>query len=288
MAPVVTCYRSVFDTAGGVIRSRASLQERARSPRSYSAKADVGRYCDGRLSCRNLDGFQGTQSVTQDHDIEPLPTRAKLVAAFSDLAGFAYTTWRSTSKRPLYRVNVALSRFVADLDERDRVWRALAIHAERAGLAPHLQSRAACHPWALPARHDGDAYDYLEFEGEPFDVDAALEFVPAQEPLPEPAAYPLHTDLSHRLDRCRRYVDAMDPAIAGANGHAQCFRVACVVVRGFGIPDDHALEILSEYSGRCSPAWSRRELVHKIRQAARRGQMAFGALAERPLERRSA
>jgi hypothetical protein len=74
--------------------------------------------------------------------------------------------------------------------------------------------------------------------------------------------------------RAVRYVDTMPIAIAGSGGHDALFKVACVVIRGFDLPDVMAIEILRHYSAKCDPPWSERELEHKIAQARK---MASGA-----------
>jgi hypothetical protein len=166
----------------------------------------------------------------------------------------------------------------------------------RAYGAPSLSSRSEAEPdyaardasrcWAAPS--NGPHYKAFELRGALFDVGAALDRFPPPSPLPEPAKREPSNDLASRIERARRYVDKMDAAIAGANGHTQTFRVACVLVRGFSLPPDVALEILSEYNGRCSPAWSVPELRHKVQSAAQRSTRTHGWLVDRPIERRSA
>jgi len=68
-------------------------------------------------------------------------------------------------------------------------------------------------------------------------------------------------------DRARAYVAQMDAAVSGAGGHDVTFRVACVLVEGFSLSGGDALEIMREYNSRCDPAWSDRELEHKVRSA---------------------
>lgn len=81
-------------------------------------------------------------------------------------------------------------------------------------------------------------------------------------------------------ERCLRYIDRMPLAVSGAGGHDAFFRVACVVVRGFSLPDGAALEVLRYYSSRCSPPWSEREIRHKLEQAKRSRDYSPGYLLE--------
>jgi hypothetical protein len=82
------------------------------------------------------------------------------------------------------------------------------------------------------------------------------------------------------LERARRYVDGLPPAIAGQHGDLHTFRVCCRLVRGFMLPDADALRLLAEWNTRCEPPWSERELFEKIRRARRYGREPIGGLLE--------
>jgi RecA-family ATPase len=69
------------------------------------------------------------------------------------------------------------------------------------------------------------------------------------------------------VDKARRYLDRMPPAISGQSGHDQTFRVACVLCQGFGLPPEEARPLMVEYSARCVPPWSEREIDHKLSDA---------------------
>lgn len=69
------------------------------------------------------------------------------------------------------------------------------------------------------------------------------------------------------IERARRYVAAMPAAQSGAGGHNATFAVACALVKGFGLSIAEARPLLEEYNGRCSPAWSPKDLEHKLTQA---------------------
>lgn len=68
-------------------------------------------------------------------------------------------------------------------------------------------------------------------------------------------------------DRAAKYVAKMPPAISGSGGHNAAFRVACVLVLGFGLSESEALGIMHQWNATCQPPWSDRELLHKVRQA---------------------
>lgn len=71
-----------------------------------------------------------------------------------------------------------------------------------------------------------------------------------------------------KLERARRYLAQVDPAISGSGGHDTTFRAACRMVIGFDLSPDEAFNLLwSEYNHRCVPPWTEKELRHKVDQA---------------------
>jgi hypothetical protein len=84
----------------------------------------------------------------------------------------------------------------------------------------------------------------------------------------------------NRVDRARRYLAALPPAIAGQHGDLHTFRVCCRLVRGFALSDSEALTLLAEWNARCQPSWSERELLDKLRRARRYGREPVGGLLE--------
>lgn len=71
------------------------------------------------------------------------------------------------------------------------------------------------------------------------------------------------------LERARKYVSTMPPAISGQGGDKAAFRVACVLVKGFGLGESEAMQVMREYNMSCQPAWSEKELQRKVLSAAR-------------------
>lgn len=69
------------------------------------------------------------------------------------------------------------------------------------------------------------------------------------------------------IERARRYVSKLEAAVSGGGGHNATIHVACVLVKGFALSQDDALTVMREYNLRCSPAWSERELLHKVASA---------------------
>ena len=80
------------------------------------------------------------------------------------------------------------------------------------------------------------------------------------------------------VDRAKRYLASVPPAIAGQHGDVHTFRICCRLVRGFALNDDQALHALEEWNARCQPPWSLEELLDKLRRAARYGREPVGGL----------
>jgi hypothetical protein len=123
--------------------------------------------------------------------------------------------------------------------------------------------------------------------GKPYRWAPGMELsMPAVE-LPEPPAWLVEildgirgnlqaptcsTPLSPSSDvekRALAYLDAMPPAISGQGGHNVTYSAATMLVHGFEIPQDQALEmLLAHYNPRCEPPWTEKELRHKVQDAA--------------------
>jgi hypothetical protein len=83
------------------------------------------------------------------------------------------------------------------------------------------------------------------------------------------------------IERAKRYVASVPPAIAGQHGDVHTFRVCCRIVRGFALDNDEALNVLAEWNARCEPPWSEADLLDKLRRAARYGREPVGGLLVR-------
>ncbi len=80
------------------------------------------------------------------------------------------------------------------------------------------------------------------------------------------------------VERAKRYLASVPPAIAGQHGDVHTFRVCCRLARGFALDDEQALHVLLEWNARCQPPWSEAELLDKLRRAARYGREPIGGL----------
>lgn len=105
-----------------------------------------------------------------------------------------------------------------------------------------------------------------------------------EDPPPEPKPAPTMKS-SDVIKRAMAYLAKCEPAVSGQGGHATTFKVACAIVRGFNIDEATAFELLKTYNARCAPPWSERALMHKIKQASKRGKEAFGELLNETKQR---
>lgn len=112
-----------------------------------------------------------------------------------------------------------------------------------------------------------------------------VRYTPLAFPAP-PAPAPSHPTpplvsskvFLHVVERARRYLARVEPAVAGQHGDLHTFRVCCRVARGFALDDQDAFRVLSEWNTRCVPPWSERELVAKIAHARKYGREPTGHL----------
>ena len=87
------------------------------------------------------------------------------------------------------------------------------------------------------------------------------------------------------VERARRYLSAVPPAVSGRHGDVHTFCVCCRLVRGFALDDEDAFAALTEWNARCEPPWSDRDLRDKLRRARRYGREPIAGLLD---ERRGA
>ncbi len=108
----------------------------------------------------------------------------------------------------------------------------------------------------------------------PRDFPVALQSSVARRPtVSEPAC-----QTAEALERARRYVAVIPPAVAGNGGDAATFCVCCRLVRGFALEDEDALGVLAEWNSACVPPWSEEELRAKLKGARRYGREPVGGL----------
>jgi putative DNA primase/helicase len=86
-----------------------------------------------------------------------------------------------------------------------------------------------------------------------------------------PLSSPSHSSSDLLAKRVRGWIAAGPGSISGQGGHARAFEVAQGLVNGFELSPDTALGfMLSDFNPKCEPAWSLRELQHKIEEAQKK------------------
>tara|TARA_R110000868_G_scaffold374505_1_gene638996 strand:+ start:753 stop:2072 length:1320 start_codon:yes stop_codon:yes gene_type:complete len=71
------------------------------------------------------------------------------------------------------------------------------------------------------------------------------------------------------IDRAAKYLAKMPIAVDGSNGSKDCFKAACVCVKGFLLTADESLDAMRDWNANCQPPWSEHELLHKLSDAAK-------------------
>jgi hypothetical protein len=104
-----------------------------------------------------------------------------------------------------------------------------------------------------------------------YSVEKIEGHLPRPEPV-HPVAYvpPADVDAGRVIERARRYLAKLPPAVSGCGGHDATFHAACCLILGFGLSVDDAFAILAEWNATCDPPWSERELRHKLQSADQR------------------
>lgn len=74
------------------------------------------------------------------------------------------------------------------------------------------------------------------------------------------------------IERARRYLQTIPGAVAGQGGDNVTYRVACTLVRDFGLSDEEALPLFREWNAKCRPPWSEADLRAKLRNARKHGR----------------
>lgn len=136
-------------------------------------------------------------------------------------------------------------------------------------LSPSVHPNGGRYAWA-----EGHAPGEIELAEYPDFMRPELE-KPEALPITTPATPPPTTTAPPNvIERARRYLATMDPAIEGAGGHGDLLAAARVLVTGFNLSDDATLSLLwNEYNPRCSPPWNpadpqeRRDFERKVSEA---------------------
>ena len=80
-------------------------------------------------------------------------------------------------------------------------------------------------------------------------------------------------DEAECIEEATKMLTSAPPAIAGQKGHGTLWIVAQRLMRSFELPIETAFELIQQhYNPRCIPAWSDREIYHKLEQGRDKGR----------------
>jgi hypothetical protein len=86
---------------------------------------------------------------------------------------------------------------------------------------------------------------------------------------------PMHTDI---IERARRYLAKMPPAIQGSGGSTATFNAA-LALHGFGLTGEPAMRLFNEWNAtHCTPPWKETDLLRKLTDAAKCARKPAGHL----------
>lgn len=244
---------------------------RAMNARKFNVFVSVNAVSPGRRS-RTRDSMGVVRHVFLDADDDGGRTLAQ-VRARSDLPTPSYTLHSSANHVHLFwRVtgfsHAAVERLQKQLARElgaDSAATPVTQNTRLPGFFNH--KRAEPHLVTIEYRDVTARYTPYDFP--------AVKAPPAWNAAPRRSAPPLDCPV---LERARRYLASVPPAIAGQHGDVHTFRVCCRLVRGFALSEEQALEALSEWNARCQPPWSSDELLDKLRRAERYGREPVGGL----------
>jgi hypothetical protein len=289
MMPVFWLSPSLTEPRGRqVAMPWSKFEKRVEQPKLAASKESLARLAPVEFR----GGYRCLANVIRVHaavfDIDDGSDLATILVPLEGLYAIVHSTFSATEARTRWRVIMPLDRPV-DAEGYDRVWRWLAFKLEQFGISPDYGARDASRAWAVPARPPNGFYVARVAGGAFASTSEAFAAVPKPEPQSLPPRFDRGDSYDRRLERASKYIDTMPAAISGSQGHVATFRVALVLVRGFGLHTDDALRLLAEeYNPRCLPPWSLPELRHKVRQAVQRGRLPHGYLADRARWERTA
>jgi replicative DNA helicase len=141
-----------------------------------------------------------------------------------------------------------------------------------------------------PSRHaGGHRYAWVAGRG-PDDIDCAVmpdwmiaampnddrASATSEAPASELPPYQGPVPVEERVRRCLAYLEEVPGAVSGEGGHNHTFYVAFLIVRGFAVPLDEAMEVFQEWNEKCAPPWTEKELQHKLEDSLKRCTSLFG------------
>jgi len=261
-----------------------------REPAKYAGKWNHPGWSPGLFEpcLRRAANVREMHLLGLDYDGDSGATIDEALACWAGVRGFLYSTKSHKPEQHRFRVMLLLSRPV-DGQEYKRLWLLADAMLREAGHKVDGQAKDAARFWYAPGTEDGTPHEFVDFAGEPVDVDAWLEEAPELPPVVSTGDFdgPEEVDAPDEVvAAARSYLGAMPGAVSGQGGHPATFRAAVALVRGFGLSRGQALRLLvDDYNARCLPPWSEGELRHKVEGAFTSSTKPWGYLRARPTVR---
>ena len=139
-------------------------------------------------------------------------------------------------------------------------------------IAPGIDIRAEGGYIIAPPSH---GYSFIACSEETLVADAPEWLVQLAAPKPVPVPEIVITDerqypVGDGIERARKYLAKMPAAVSGSGGHAATYAAAVAMVHWFELSESDALGLmLSDYNHKCYPPWTKKELAHKVSDAAK-------------------
>lgn len=229
---------------------------------------------------RKASNVVGVSALVLDYDAGTT-SLDDAAALWADHFGAMHTTRSHKPEHPRFRVILPLTRIVTP-DEFAVVWRWASKIAAGANHKIDTKTKDLARLWYRPALTEG--YETRRLTGDPIDPDPIIaahkyDENERQREREEQRSPAQSTDIEKRASK---YLAKLPEAISGSGGHQALWTAALALVRGFRLPPERALSMLSrEYNPRCKPMWSERELRHKVTDAEADATTPYGYLADR-------
>lgn len=260
-------------TLSWVTNSRFQAWLRAKNAERFNIYVSVNAIARGRRA-RTRDAIGGVRHIFLDADHDAPKVLARLAArqdlptpsyAIHSSPGRVHVLWR-VSGFPMERVGALQMKLARELNT-DPAATPITQMTRLPGFLNHKYPQ----PYPVVAEYISAAhrYDAADFP----DVEAAGKPMSMS-----PRALRRGTPGADCVDRVRRYLERIPPAVSGEHGDLRTFRVCCRVVRGFALDDADALLALRDWNARCEPPWLERELIEKLRRAHQYGREPIGGL----------
>jgi hypothetical protein len=228
----------------------------------------------GEVSKGRTDGSVGhIEALVLDFDALYVSDVARLWERLSPWLYVAHTSASHTEARPKWRAALAITSPVSAGQWRERWCAAIARLELRGRLAPDKVARNPSRLYYLPAHLADVAPGWrVNRSGVPLAM-STLPALPPSKPLRAPTIRWESSDFERQASR---FIAKIPPAVEGAHGDDTTYRVACVLVRDFGLTDEQAMPLFLGWNAQCAPPWSEDDLRRKLQHARRYGKQQIG------------